>query len=246
MTRTRLRPSPSMVVAFAALMVALGGTSYAVTQLPARSVGSKQLKRESVTRINLGRESVTGAKVARDAITGRHVNEATLGQVPSAALADRVANADHATSAAAVDKLTYRGVTETVRQASEPSTQANVPDAETFAECLVEAATAGPPPDVDKAKRCGRDLALPDVGAEITSALQARRPATERATATCDTGLHVVGGGVKVEDPETMAVVESYPDAGGRSWTARVRNEDTGGSHTFTVYAICVASQTTS
>jgi hypothetical protein len=245
MTRFTLRPSPSLVVAFAALMVALGGTSYAVTQLPARSVGSKQLKRESVTRVNLGREAVTGAKVARDAITGRHVKEATLGQVPSAAIADRVGNADHANSAASVDKLTYRGVTETVRQASEPSTQTTVPDAEAFAECLVDAATAGPPPDVDKAKACGRDLGLPDVGAEIAAALQTRAP-TERATVTCDAGLHVVSGGVKVEDPETMAVVESYPDAGGRSWTARVRNEDTSSSHTFTVYAVCVASQTTS
>ena len=45
----RLRPSPSMLVAFAALMVALGGTSYAIAQLPANSVGSKQLKKNAVT-----------------------------------------------------------------------------------------------------------------------------------------------------------------------------------------------------
>jgi hypothetical protein len=44
----RLRPSPSMLVAFAALMVALGGTSYAVAQLPAGSVGTKQLKKNAV------------------------------------------------------------------------------------------------------------------------------------------------------------------------------------------------------
>lgn len=45
----RLRPSPSMAVAFLALLVALGGTSYAVAQLPANSVGSKQLKKNAVT-----------------------------------------------------------------------------------------------------------------------------------------------------------------------------------------------------
>jgi hypothetical protein len=45
----RLRPSPSMAVAFAALMVALGGTSYAIAQLPANSVGTKQLKKNAVT-----------------------------------------------------------------------------------------------------------------------------------------------------------------------------------------------------
>ena len=47
--KARLRPSPSMAVAFLALLVALGGTSYAVAQLPANSVGSKQLKKNAVT-----------------------------------------------------------------------------------------------------------------------------------------------------------------------------------------------------
>jgi hypothetical protein len=43
------RPSPAMAVAFVALLVALGGTSYAVVALPANSVGKKQLKRNAVT-----------------------------------------------------------------------------------------------------------------------------------------------------------------------------------------------------
>jgi len=43
------RPSPAMVVAFVALLVALGGTSYAVARLPANSVGPKQLKKNAVT-----------------------------------------------------------------------------------------------------------------------------------------------------------------------------------------------------
>jgi hypothetical protein len=45
----RFRPSPAIVVACLALIVALGGTSYAVSQLPANSVGSKQLKDHAVT-----------------------------------------------------------------------------------------------------------------------------------------------------------------------------------------------------
>ena len=56
-------PSPSLVVASIALFVALGGTSYAVTQLPKNSVGSKQLKASAVTQSKLGLASVTGAKV---------------------------------------------------------------------------------------------------------------------------------------------------------------------------------------
>jgi hypothetical protein len=38
-----------LVVAFLALFVALSGTSYAVSQLPAKSVGTKQLKSNAVT-----------------------------------------------------------------------------------------------------------------------------------------------------------------------------------------------------
>jgi hypothetical protein len=54
----RLRPSPSMLVAFAALMVALGGTSYAIAQLPANSVGSKQLKKNAVTTAKVKNRSL--------------------------------------------------------------------------------------------------------------------------------------------------------------------------------------------
>jgi hypothetical protein len=54
----RLRPSPSLLVAFAALMVALGGTSYAIAQLPANSVGTKQLKRNAVTTAKVKNRSL--------------------------------------------------------------------------------------------------------------------------------------------------------------------------------------------
>ena len=43
------RPSPALVISVIALFVALGGTSYAVTQLPKNSVGAQQLKKSAVT-----------------------------------------------------------------------------------------------------------------------------------------------------------------------------------------------------
>jgi hypothetical protein len=43
------KPSPAMVVALIALVISLGGTSYAALQLPAGSVGAKELKKNSVT-----------------------------------------------------------------------------------------------------------------------------------------------------------------------------------------------------
>jgi hypothetical protein len=55
------RPSPSMVVALIALMVALGGTGYAAIKLPANSVGSKQIKKNAVTGAKVKNRSLTAA-----------------------------------------------------------------------------------------------------------------------------------------------------------------------------------------
>jgi hypothetical protein len=85
---SRRIPSPAMVVACLALMVALGGTSYAAIKLPANSVGTKQLKKGAVT----------GVKVKKNALGGAQVNESTLGKVPSAGTAD----------AAPVSRLDYQ------------------------------------------------------------------------------------------------------------------------------------------
>jgi hypothetical protein len=56
-------PSPAMIVACVALVVALGGVSYAATVLPKNSVGTVQLQKKSVTASKLRKGSVTGAKV---------------------------------------------------------------------------------------------------------------------------------------------------------------------------------------
>jgi hypothetical protein len=76
MIARRLVPSPAMVVAATALIIAIGGTSYAVTRLPARSVGG----------VNLKNNAVTSAKVANDSLTGADIKESTLQGVPSGAL----------------------------------------------------------------------------------------------------------------------------------------------------------------
>jgi hypothetical protein len=60
------RPSPPMVVAFVALLVALAGTSYAAIQLPANSVGTKQLKKNAVTGKKVKNRSLRAADFATD------------------------------------------------------------------------------------------------------------------------------------------------------------------------------------
>jgi hypothetical protein len=59
------------------------------------------------------------------------------------------------------------------------------------------------------------------------------------ATAVCDPGQRVIGGGVRVDDPSVALVDDSYPDGGGTSWTAHIATGGMGGTN-FTVTAICV------
>jgi hypothetical protein len=62
-------------------------------------------------------------------------------------------------------------------------------------------------------------------------------------TAACDAGQHVVGGGVRVDDPVNAYIVDDYPDAGNTAWTGRVGNTS-GAAVGFTVYAICTTVTT--
>lgn len=61
--RRMRKPSPAMVVACLALLVALSGTGYAVTRLPANSVGAAQLRDAAVTNAKLTNGAVTSDKV---------------------------------------------------------------------------------------------------------------------------------------------------------------------------------------
>ncbi len=69
------RPSASLVIACLALFVALGGGAYAAAKLDKNSVTSKQVKNASLK----------GKDLKNDTLSGKQINEAKLGQVPSAA-----------------------------------------------------------------------------------------------------------------------------------------------------------------
>jgi len=66
-----------------ALVVALGGTSYAATQLAKNSVGSAQIKNGSVAAVDLHKNAVNGSKVKDNSLTGSDINEGKLGTVPN-------------------------------------------------------------------------------------------------------------------------------------------------------------------
>ena len=73
-------PSPAMIVACVAVVIALGGVSYAAGVLPQNSVGTAQLKKNAVT----------GPKIKKNAVTGPKIKNGTLlaadfkaGQLPA-------------------------------------------------------------------------------------------------------------------------------------------------------------------
>lgn len=80
---TRLRPSPAMVVACIALLVSLGGVSYAAVALPAGSVATKHLKKNAVTskkvkNLSLKRQDLRPGAVGTNQLGNRVVTDAKL------------------------------------------------------------------------------------------------------------------------------------------------------------------------
>ena len=68
------------VTATLALVVALGGTSYAAISLPANSVGTKQLKKRAVTNSKLRPNAVTSATVRNGSLRAKDFR---AGQLPA-------------------------------------------------------------------------------------------------------------------------------------------------------------------
>jgi hypothetical protein len=68
------------VTATLALIVALGGTSYAAIRLPANSVGAKQLKRHAVTSSKLSASAVTSSTVKNGSLRAKDFKP---GQIPA-------------------------------------------------------------------------------------------------------------------------------------------------------------------
>jgi len=118
-------PSPALVISVIALFIALGGTSYAVTQLPKDSVGTKQLKKSAVTSQKLKAGAVTSRTIAKGAVTdGKLAGNAVTG----AKVKDGSLTADDLTAAARAE---LRGTPLTSAAASGSALLPMTADAET-------------------------------------------------------------------------------------------------------------------
>jgi hypothetical protein len=110
------RQAPALLVACIALLAALGGSVYAATKIDGRTVRAKSLPGNRVAPASLPGNrlkpgTVAGDRLAPGAIDGTRIDAASLGQVPSAAHADRATSADdartalHAVSALDADRV---------------------------------------------------------------------------------------------------------------------------------------------
>jgi hypothetical protein len=117
-----------MAVALLALFMALSGTTYAVTKLPKRSVGSAELKKGAVRSENIAKGAVTISKLSKTLVASGVSAKASksswradasyaakagyadsAGRADTAGLADRATLADKATSATTATSATSAG-----------------------------------------------------------------------------------------------------------------------------------------
>lgn len=88
-TNASRRTSLPLVVSLLALVISLGGTSYAAVK-----INGQQVKAGTLPGKALKARTVKRAKIAPDTLTGAQVKEATLGTVPTATRADSAGQAD--------------------------------------------------------------------------------------------------------------------------------------------------------
>jgi hypothetical protein len=183
------RLSPALIVSLVALIVALGGTSYAAFVLPAESVGTRQLANGAVSTSKLKNRGVTGSKVAKNSITGANINVGTLGNVPSAS------NASHASSANSATNASHAINADNATNASHAT---NADSASTAATATIagSAAALG-----SVAYRFDTSAGAVDVPACADNPCTPDKVGTSFAIAACPQGTVAIGGGGETLDP---------------------------------------------
>src|SRR3954452_13035990 len=96
------RPSPAMIVALTALVVSLGGNSYAAITLAKNSVTSKSIKDGQVKRADLARNAVGTDQVANGALLAGDFKSGQLPAGPQGPKGDKGEKGDKGVSGFAV------------------------------------------------------------------------------------------------------------------------------------------------
>lgn len=100
------RPSPAIIVAVVALLVALGGTSYAAFSVPRNSVGTKQLKNGAVTASKIKNANAILQRLGATPVT--FATEAT--HANNADTANHAVSADNASALGGIGSSSFAPV----------------------------------------------------------------------------------------------------------------------------------------
>ena len=168
----------------------------------------------------LPKRSVGSAQLKRGAVRGVNIRNSTITGIKVKNDSLTGADINEASLSIASVASAQRAATATSATSATTATNANHANAAAAVDRVVYVSAAGgvpPAPTIDQSSVAG-------------------------ASAACPAGTFAVGGGVGVEDRTSTSVVDSFPEPGGRAWTARVDNNDTTAAHPFTVVAIWLAA----
>jgi hypothetical protein len=132
MDARRFRPKHGTVIAYLALFVALGGTSYAAVAISNNSIKSKHIAKGAVKRADIGNNAVNAAKVANGSLLATDFKAGQLPAGATGATGATGAKGDPGDAGTAVGYATITSGGVVVTSKSKNVTQANV-DADTVA-----------------------------------------------------------------------------------------------------------------
>lgn len=240
----RFRPSFATCTALLALFISLGGTTYAVTSLPAGSVGRAQLRDRAITEDKLATDAVvtrklangavrtpkiapgavTGSRIAPNTVGGDQVDESALATVPSARQAEHAKEATRASVADRVERIDHVA-------------HADAADRATLADRATHA---------DHAERTDRTEVADSLDFVDVNYDPIQIPAADSVEVfvDCDLGLTPVGGGYLRTDPADDTLLQGSGPINS-SWLLHVRNESSTDPAGGYGYVICIrAGQT--
>lgn len=236
------RPSPALIVAIVALVVAMAGSASAIPRL----ISGKQIKKNAVTSTKIKNGEVRNKDLRSNAVTSNRILDA---QVTAQDLADRAVTTGKLTDLAVVTGKIADNAATTAKIADAAVTTGKLADnAVTSGKLADNSVTTGKIADNGVATT---KLANGSVTAPKLASINTRQSAdvvvpnneSRAVTVTCPAGEVVLSGGQHfngASDADNgFGVLHSYR-LSSASWLVRAFNKS-GANQTFQAYAFCVS-----
>jgi len=244
--KSNIRISPATPLAMIALFVSLGSVSFAAgvigtADLENGAVTKKKLHRNAVATGKIRNGAVSTPKLRDEAVTGQKVVESTLGQVPSAASADKATEADSATSAEEADSAEEATSAQTAAKVGPNGVDSAAIQTAAVGASEIQNGSVG---SADLGTSSVRSSELGPVVTRTQTDWVPKEGGTGIGTPGCLAGEQMISGGASwgganlQADAPVLRIAYSYPLAGS-NWVARGYN-GSAVTRSFTVYVVCL------